>query len=94
MSTQYFILLQYHSTCFGCPIQPSSGVQETVFTATGIGHTVKYKVSSRKEIHCKKIVACSYYCKLSSEDSLQLLLQTTIFLECISFLLETLYFTV
>jgi hypothetical protein len=39
MSSQYFILLQYHSTCFECPLHPSSGVQETVVTATGIGHT-------------------------------------------------------
>jgi hypothetical protein len=55
MSSQFFILLQYYSTCFGCPLHSSSGVQETVITATGIGHTVKYKVSSRKEIHSKKI---------------------------------------
>jgi hypothetical protein len=38
MSSQYFILLHYHSTCFGCPLHPSSGVQETVVTATGIRH--------------------------------------------------------
>jgi hypothetical protein len=38
MSSQYFILLQYHSTCFGRSLHPSSGVQETVVTATGIGH--------------------------------------------------------
>jgi hypothetical protein len=55
MSSQYIILLQYHSTCFGCPLHPPSAVQETVVTATGIGHTVKYKVSSRKEIQSKKI---------------------------------------
>jgi hypothetical protein len=36
MSSQYFILLQYHSICFGCPLQPSSGVQETAVAATGI----------------------------------------------------------
>jgi hypothetical protein len=34
--SQYFILPQYHSTCFGCPLHPSSGLQETVVTATGI----------------------------------------------------------
>jgi hypothetical protein len=38
MSSQYFILLQYFSTCFGFPLHPSSGVQETVVTVTGIGH--------------------------------------------------------
>jgi hypothetical protein len=36
MSSQYFIFLQDHSTCFGCPSHPSSGVQVTVLTATGI----------------------------------------------------------
>jgi hypothetical protein len=35
-SSQYFLLLQYHSTPFGCSLHPSSGVQETVVTATGI----------------------------------------------------------
>ena len=31
----YFILLQYHSTCFWCRPHPSSGVHKTVVTATG-----------------------------------------------------------
>jgi len=30
-----FIILQVHSTCFGCQPQPSSGVHETVTTASG-----------------------------------------------------------
>jgi len=34
----YFILLQYHSTCFGCRPHPSSGVHKTVVTATGTSH--------------------------------------------------------
>jgi hypothetical protein len=38
MSSQYFILLQYYSICFGRSLHPSSGVQETVVTATDIGH--------------------------------------------------------
>jgi hypothetical protein len=33
-------LLQNHSTCFGCPSHPSSGVQETVTAASGTGHSV------------------------------------------------------
>ena len=33
MCSLYFILLQYHSTCFGCRPHPSSGVHETVVTA-------------------------------------------------------------
>ena len=30
-----FIILQVHSTCFGCQLHPSSGVHKTVNTASG-----------------------------------------------------------
>jgi len=33
-----YILLQYHSTCFGCRPHPSSGVNKTVFTTTCTSH--------------------------------------------------------
>ena len=33
-----FIILQVHSTCFGCQPHPSSGVNKTVTTASGTGH--------------------------------------------------------
>jgi len=33
-----FIILQVHSTCFGCQPHPSSGVRKTVTTASGTGH--------------------------------------------------------
>ena len=33
-----FIILQVHSTCFGCLPHPSSGVHKTVTTASGTGH--------------------------------------------------------
>jgi len=33
-----FIILQVHSTCFGCQPHPSSGVHITVTTASGTGH--------------------------------------------------------
>jgi len=32
-----FIVLQVHSTCFGCQPHPSPGVHKTVTTASGIG---------------------------------------------------------
>ena len=32
-------LLQNHSTCFGCPSHPSSGVHEIVTAASGTGHS-------------------------------------------------------
>ena len=36
-----FIPLLFHSTCFGCFIHPSSGVQFlTVSTATGTNHSI------------------------------------------------------
>jgi len=33
-----FIILQVHSTCFGCQPRPSWGVHKTVTTASGTGH--------------------------------------------------------
>ena len=33
-----FIILQVHSTCFGCQRHPSSGVHKTVNTASGTDH--------------------------------------------------------
>ena len=33
-----FIILQVHSTCFGCQSHPSSGIHKTVTTASGTGH--------------------------------------------------------
>jgi len=33
-----FIILQVHSTCFGCQRHPLSGVHKTVTTASGTGH--------------------------------------------------------
>jgi len=33
-------LLQNHSTCFGCPLHPSSGVHKTVTEASGTGHSI------------------------------------------------------
>ena len=36
----WFILLQSHSTCFGCPQHPSSGVLKTVTAASGTGHNI------------------------------------------------------
>jgi len=34
----WFILLQSHSTCFGCQPHPSSGVHKTVTAASDTGH--------------------------------------------------------
>ena len=33
-----FIILQVHSTLFGCQTHPSSGLHKTVTTASGAGH--------------------------------------------------------
>jgi hypothetical protein len=33
-----FIILQVHSTCFGCQPHPSSGLHKTATTASGTGH--------------------------------------------------------
>jgi len=34
----YFILLQDHSTCFGCRPHPSPGLHKTVVISTGTSH--------------------------------------------------------
>ena len=33
-------LLQNYSTCFGCPLHPSSGVHKSVTAAFGTGHSM------------------------------------------------------
>ena len=38
IQSSLFIILQVHSTCFGCQPHPSSGVHKTVTTASGTGH--------------------------------------------------------
>jgi len=37
-----FIVLQNHSTSFGCPLHPSSGVRKTVVTTTGTSHVYRW----------------------------------------------------
>ena len=44
-----FIILQVHSTCFGCQPHPSSGVHKTVTTASGTGHIFCTATSLRRE---------------------------------------------
>ena len=44
----YFIILQDHSTCFGCRPHPSSGVHKTVTTASGTGHIIGAATSLRR----------------------------------------------
>jgi len=36
-----FIVLQNYSTCFACPLHPSSGVHKTVVTTTGTSHVYR-----------------------------------------------------
>jgi len=38
-----FIILQVHSTCFGCQPHPSSEIHKTATTGSGTGHTAKHK---------------------------------------------------
>jgi len=40
-----FIVLQSHSTYFGCPLHPSSGVHKTVATTTGTSHACRWQRS-------------------------------------------------
>jgi len=45
----WFILLQSHYTCFGCPPHPSSGVLKTVTAASGTGHNVGTATSLQRD---------------------------------------------
>ena len=45
IQSSLFIILQVHSTCFGCQPHPSSGVHKTVTTASCTGH-IFYAVTS------------------------------------------------
>jgi len=47
-----FIILQVHSTCFGCQLHPSSGVHKTVNTASG---TVQLAWPRSREVVAQKI---------------------------------------
>jgi len=38
IQSSLFIILQAHSTCFGCQPHPPSGVHKTVTTTSGTGH--------------------------------------------------------
>jgi len=40
-----FIVLQNHSTCFGCPLHPSSGVHKTIVTTTSTSHVCRWQRS-------------------------------------------------
>jgi hypothetical protein len=40
-------LLQNHSTYFGYPSHPSSGVQKTVTAASGTGHSICFIITKK-----------------------------------------------
>ena len=45
---EVYILLQYHSTCFGYRPRPSSGVHKTVVVATGTSHMDRAAISPQR----------------------------------------------
>ena len=51
-----FVILQVHSTCFGCQPHPSSGVHKTITTASGTGHIFYCEVTSLQRGH---LVLCT-----------------------------------
>jgi len=66
-----FILLQNHSTCFGCLPHPSSGVLKTVTAASGTGHNIGTVTSLQRDNvgtltrSCTDIMTCSGGCGYS-----------------------------
>ena len=57
----WFISLQSHSTCFGCPQHPSSGVLKTVTAASGTGADQATLEGSS----CTDIMTCARGCSYS-----------------------------
>jgi len=55
-------LLQIYSTCFGCPSHPSSGVHETVTTASGTGHSNSATISHQRGLINKNKQISAYFC--------------------------------
>jgi len=62
-----FIILQVHSTCFGCQQHPSPGVHKTVTTASGTGHIFcaatflqRGQVATLEGGSCTSTGVCSY----------------------------------
>jgi hypothetical protein len=43
-------LLQNHSTCFGCPSHPLSGVHKTVTAASGTGHSIRVTTFLQRDL--------------------------------------------
>jgi len=56
--------MQVHSTCFGCQPHTSSGLHETVTTASGIGQRGQASLATLEEGSCTKNMTstggCSY----------------------------------
>ena len=50
-----FIILQVHSTCFGCQTLPSSRVHITVTTASGTGHIFRAATSIQRD-HKRRMI--------------------------------------
>ena len=61
-SSSLFIVLQNHSTCFGCPLHPSSGVHKTVVTTTGTSHLYRWHRSKiHEEVSIGRAASCPTY---------------------------------
>ena len=65
-------LLQNHSTCFGCPSNPSSGVHQTVTAAICTGHSnsattflKRGQLATLEEGYCSDTVTCTRSCSYS-----------------------------
>jgi len=61
-----FIILQVHSTCFGCQPHPSSGVHKIVTIASGTGTPSNVaKLATLEGSSCTKNMSCAGGCSYS-----------------------------
>jgi len=58
-----FIILKFHSTCFGCQPHPSSGVHITVTTASGTATSLERGQASLTTVLCTPDDGCGWHPK-------------------------------
>ena len=61
--SRLFIILQAHSTCFGCQPHPSLGINKTVTTASGTGHIFCAVVEAVVTVLCTPDDRCGWHPK-------------------------------
>ena len=80
----YIYLMQNHSTCFGCPSHPSSGVHKTLTAASGTGRSIwtttflhRGQMAKLEEGCCSIDYQCDIFVRVCVSNVRHLMLWTT-----------------